>query len=314
MKERMIVLANVSKAFGDIKAVDGLNFHVNKGEILGLLGPNGSGKTTTIRLINGVIFPDEGEIKVLGLDTVKDGNEIRSTTGVVTESAGLYENMTAQANLEFFGRIYGLSNQDLSGRINRLLGQFGLEDRRNSKVSRFSTGMKKRLSIARALLHKPEILFLDEPTTGLDPESSRDVLTYIKRLNREEGITILVCTHNLPEAEGLCNRYIFLDSGRIIEQGRLEDMIEKYTTSVQMEIQFSGTLGDTLSGASSYELKPSGRVLVTLEDRKQVPKFLRRLANKVDIYSVNMLNNNLEQLYFEVRRAFYEKTGNGGHN
>src|SRR5690554_3449153 len=125
LKERMIVLANVSKAFGDIKAVNKLNFHVNKGEILGLLGPNGSGKTTTIRLINGVIFPDEGEIKVLGLDTVKDGNEIRGIAGVVTESAALYENMTAQANLEFFGRIYGLSHQDLSGRIDCLLGQFG---------------------------------------------------------------------------------------------------------------------------------------------------------------------------------------------
>ncbi len=314
MEEKMITIENVSKAFGDIRAVNQLNFHVNKGEILGLLGPNGSGKTTTIRLINGVIFPDEGEIKVLGLSTVNNGNEIRRITGVVTESAALYENMTAQANLEFFGRIYGLSHQDQPGRIDCLLKQFGLEDRRNSKVSQFSTGMKKRLSIAKALIHKPEILFLDEPTTGLDPESARDLISYIKRLNREEGITIFVCTHNLPEAEDFCSRFIFLDSGSIIEQGKLEDMIDRYTTSVEMEIHFDGILDDSLLGALRYELKPPGRVLVTIDDRKQVPDFIRRLASAVDIYSVNTLNNNLEQLYFEVRRACYEKTGNGSHN
>ncbi|HBR29680.1 MAG TPA: ABC transporter ATP-binding protein, partial [Firmicutes bacterium] len=219
MGKELIRLDKIDKAFSGTKVIDKLSFSVQKGEILGFLGPNGSGKTTTIRLLNGVISPDAGHIWVAGFDPVTSGNEVRKRCGVLTESAGLYENMTALDNLLFFAELYGVRAP--LPRAKTLLADFGLADAAQKKVGTFSTGMKKRLGIAKALLHNPEILFLDEPTNGLDPEGARDLINYIKDLNRKYQVTILLATHLLKQVQDLCHRFIFIHQGKLLESGTL---------------------------------------------------------------------------------------------
>lgn len=170
MNELIIEVNSINKSFSGQKVIDNLSFAVNRGEIVGFLGPNGSGKTTTIRLLNGVITPDSGKIMVWGLNPNSSGEEIRRRSGVMTESAGLYRSLSGIENLRFFAGLYGLNKPE--ARINELLVDFGLEEAKDKKVGAYSTGMKKRLGIAKALLHSPELLFLDEPTTGLDPGSA----------------------------------------------------------------------------------------------------------------------------------------------
>lgn len=314
MKDKIIEVDKISKYFGEIKAVDQIDFYVKEGEILGFLGPNGSGKTTTVRLLNGVLFPEKGNIKVKGLSTINDGNKIRKITGVLTESAALYESMSARENLEFFAHLYNINPREIPERIDSLLEEFGLSKRQKNKVSEFSTGMKKKLSIARALIDDPEILFLDEPTTSLDPESARDLISYIKELNRERKLTIFVCTHNLAQAEDFCKRFIFLDKGRIIEEGTLGEIENKYITSVEIEIVYQGGIDDAYLNNYKYKKVDSDKIIITIDNKKLVPQFIREISQKTDIYSINTLNSNLEKLYFEVRRAYYENAGNGSNN
>jgi len=314
MKDKIIEVDKISKYFGEIKAVDQIDFYVKEGEILGFLGPNGSGKTTTVRLLNGVLFPEKGNIKVKGLSTIKDGNKIRKIIGVLTESAALYESMSARENLEFFAHLYSINPREIPKRIDSLLEEFGLSKRQKNKVAEFSTGMKKKLSIARALIDDPEILFLDEPTTSLDPESARDLISYIKELNRERKLTIFVCTHNLAQAEDFCKRFIFLDKGRIIEEGTLEEIESKYITSVEMEIVYQSGIDETYLNDYKYKKLDSDKIIITIDNKKQVPQFIREISQKADIYSINTLNSNLEKLYFEVRRVYYENAGNGSNN
>ena len=314
MKDEIIEVDKISKYFGEIKAVDQIDFYVKEGEILGFLGPNGSGKTTTVRLLNGVLFPEKGNIKVKGLSTIKDGNKIRKITGVLTESAALYESMSARENLEFFAHLYSINPREIPKRIDSLLEEFGLSKRQKNKVAEFSTGMKKKLSIARALIDDPEILFLDEPTTSLDPESARDLISYIKELNRERKLTIFVCTHNLAQAEDFCKRFIFLDKGRIIEEGTLEEIESKYITSVEMEIVYQSGIDETYLNDYKYKKLDSDKIIITIDNKKQVPQFIREISQKADIYSINTLNSTLEKLYFEVRRVYYENAGNGSNN
>jgi ABC-2 type transport system ATP-binding protein len=285
--ETLISMNQVSKSFGSVQAVDDVNVSVQKGEILGFLGPNASGKTTTVRLLNGVIFP-----------------EIRKISGVLTETAALYEHMTAKENLQFFARLYGIPDDVARKRINELLERFSLLDRQKQKVATFSTGLKKRLGIAKALVHKPEILYLDEPTSGLDPESSQDLIGYIKELNSEQ-MTVFVCTHNLSEAEHFCTRFVFLDKGRVIEGGTLAELEEKYEGIVVLRIDYRGEIADLpaeisvnhLLGDFSYR-----SAHLTIPTKKQIPEIIRTLAEKVDIYRAEQVNSGLESLYFEIRR------------
>lgn len=310
MENALIRFDQVEKSFGSNKAIDGMSFNVKSGEILGFLGPNGSGKTTTVRLLNGVIYPDTGSIQVKGLDTLKNGTEIRKVTGVLTETASLYGNMTALENLEFFADLYGAEKKNIRSRALYLLERFDLSERQNSKVDGFSTGMKKRLGIAKALVHKPEILFLDEPTSGLDPEASRNLVQYIKKLNEEEKITIFVCTHNLAEAEHFCTRFIFLDKGRILENGTLQELDEKYTAAVRLKVDFKGNLKEDSIEGCSFERLKDGTLLIELPGRKLIPGVVRSLSLAGDLFGVQIDNSSLESLYFEVRRRFYEQTGN----
>lgn len=312
VSEKIIEFKNVTKKYGNSLAIDNMNFEVKRGEILGFLGPNGSGKTTSVRLLNGVIFPDAGSITVMGHDTVKSGDDIRKLTGVLTETAALYENLTVYENLKFYAQVYGVESSLIDSRINFLLEKFKLENKKNAKFGGLSTGMKKRIEIAKALIHNPKILFLDEPTSGLDPEAARDVISYIRELNGE-NMTVFVCTHNLSEAEHFCSRFIFLDNGRTLEQGTLSEIEEKYAAAVDLKITFKGNLpSDTILG-HNYKIVNNNSIIIKLSEKNQIPTVIRELSEKLDIYEVMPLNDNLEALYFEIIRAkgaSHEQTNN----
>jgi ABC-2 type transport system ATP-binding protein len=187
----VIEVEQLTRDFGQVKALDKLTFSVQEGQVFGMLGPNGAGKTTTVRLLNGVLTPCGGRAIVLGLDPTTQGCKLRQQTGVLTETPSLYERLTARENLAIFGALYGVPESELSRRVDELLKRFELSGRADDKVGGFSKGMKQRLALARALLHDPQLIFLDEPTAGLDPEAARQVTQLIEQLSRENGMTIL---------------------------------------------------------------------------------------------------------------------------
>jgi ABC-2 type transport system ATP-binding protein len=201
----MITAAGLTKRFRTLTAVHDLSFEVGDGEIFGLLGPNGAGKTTSIRMLAGLIAPSEGTAQVNGLALGADSQRIRAMTGVLTETPGLHDKLTARQNLAYYGRLYGLRGAALRRAVDRYLGVVGLEDEGDRRVGGFSKGMRQKVAIARALLHEPEVLYLDEPTSALDPSAAKTVRDVVATL-RDAGRSIVVCTHNLDEAERLCDR------------------------------------------------------------------------------------------------------------
>jgi ABC-2 type transport system ATP-binding protein len=209
----------LTRDFGAVRAVDSLSLAVPAGTVFGFLGPNGSGKTTTIRLLLGLLEPSGGRAEVLGLDTRTHGDAIRQRTGALLEHAGLYERLSAEANLEFFGRIWRMPAAVRRARIHELLSHFGLWERRGEPAGRWSRGMKQKLAIARALLHRPELVFLDEPTAGLDPVAAVSLRADIVALAEREGVTVFVTTHNLAEAERMCGRLGVVRGGRLLAVG-----------------------------------------------------------------------------------------------
>lgn len=201
----MIEVEGLGKRFGPVEAVRDLSFSVADGEIFGLLGPNGAGKTTTVRMLAGLIGPSEGDAVINGHRLRADAQRIRAITGVLTESPGLHDRLTARENLTFYGRLYGLRDRALRDDVTRYLGVVGLADAADRRVGGFSKGMRQKVAIARALLHDPEVIYLDEPTSGLDPSAAKTVRDFVETL-RERGRSIVICTHNLDEAERLCDR------------------------------------------------------------------------------------------------------------
>ncbi len=203
----LIILDNLSKSFGQVQAVDKLSFTVQAGEIFGLLGPNGAGKTTTIRMLGALIGPSSGNAFVNGFQIGQEDQEIRRSVGILTEAPGLYEQLSAERNLEFYAQMYTIGDMDVQ--VERYLKMLGLWERRHETVGTFSKGMRQKLAIARALLHEPSVLFLDEPTSGLDPQAARMLRGFIADL-KNDGRAIILCTHNLDEADRLCDRVAVL--------------------------------------------------------------------------------------------------------
>lgn len=217
-----IQTANLTKKYDDVVALFGLDLEVEAGSIVGYLGPNGSGKTTTVKLLTGLIQPTLGDSTVLGLSSAKESGKIHALTGVLTETAACYRHLTAMENLRFFGALFGLEDAKIRTRAEHLLKKLDLWSVRDRKVGTFSTGMKQRLSLARALIHTPQVLFLDEPTNGLDPESASIVNRMIGDMARDEGTTVLLCTHQLRYADEICSSFAILDQGILRASGSLE--------------------------------------------------------------------------------------------
>ncbi|MBI5667168.1 MAG: ABC transporter ATP-binding protein [Chloroflexi bacterium] len=215
---------NLARQFGSVRAVNDVSLAVEPGEVFGLLGPNGAGKTTLVRLLNGVIEPSSGTARVLGFDPAAQGGDVRRNTGVLTETPALYERLTARANLTFFGTLYGVPEAELPRRVAELLERFGLAERADDRAGGFSKGMKQRLALARTLIHQPKVLFFDEPTAGLDPEAALQVTTLIEDLSRQDGRTVFLCTHNLEEAQRLCDRVAVINQGRLLAVGTAQQL------------------------------------------------------------------------------------------
>jgi ABC-2 type transport system ATP-binding protein len=212
------------KTYGEVRALDGLSFSVPEGGVFGLLGPNGAGKSTTVKILTTLSRADDGEARVAGLDVQARANDVRRIIGVVAQKSGLDPEATGRENARLQGQIYGLQGRELDERIDELLGQFGLADAGDRLVRGYSGGMQRRLDIALALVHRPHVLFMDEPTTGLDPEVRADMWQEISRLAREEGLTVLLTTHYMEEADVLASRLVILDRGRIVAEGSPDEL------------------------------------------------------------------------------------------
>lgn len=216
MHEIAIQTTDLTKKFGELVAVDHISFEVKKGEIFGFLGPNGAGKTTTTRMLCTLSKPTEGSATVAGYDIVKEDRRVREHIGLVSEKMIMYDRLTAKENLKLFGKLYDIPNDVLDKRIYKLLGLVRMEKWADHQIRTFSSGMKQRINVIRALLNQPEILFLDEPTIGLDPQSTNDIREIIRKINIENGTTIILTTHMMVEADMLCNRVGIIDYGKIV--------------------------------------------------------------------------------------------------
>jgi ABC-2 type transport system ATP-binding protein len=210
---------NLTRTFGDLTAVDNVDLSIRKGEVFGLLGPNGAGKTTTLSMLATLLPPTSGTASVAGLDVTTSKDAVRRAIGIVFQDPSTDEELTAWENMDFHGRLYGVARQKRWRRIPELLEMVDLADRAKKKVKTFSGGMKRRLEIARGFLHHPDVLFLDEPTTGLDPQTRRRIWDHIQEINRESGLTVLMTTHSMEEADALCHRLAIMDHGRVIALG-----------------------------------------------------------------------------------------------
>lgn len=224
MQPYAIRAENLTRDFATVRAVDQLNIEVPNGIIFGFLGPNGSGKTTTIRLLLGLLEPSQGRAEVLGFDTRSQSSQIRTRSGALLENNGLYERLSAEDNLEFYGRIWHMPARQRKDRIQELLEQLGLWERRKEIASNWSRGMKQKLAVARALLHRPALLFMDEPTAGLDPIAAVALRDDLAALAEQEGVTVFLTTHNLVEAEKLCQQVGVIRQGKLLAVGPLEQL------------------------------------------------------------------------------------------
>jgi ABC-2 type transport system ATP-binding protein len=224
MTETAIRIENLTRDFETVRAVDGLSLEVPAGMIFGFLGPNGAGKTTTLNLLLGLLEPTDGQATVLGFDTQTQADEVRARTGALLEHSGLYEQLTAEDNLEFYGRVYRMPAAERQARIKELLTDIRVWERRKERVDTWSKGMKQKLALARAMLHRPPLVFLDEPTAGLDVMSATDVRDDLESLAAREGVTVFLTTHNMAEAERLCSQVAVIRQGKLVAIGHPDDL------------------------------------------------------------------------------------------
>ena len=300
-----LTATGLGRQFDDRWAVRGVDLAVRRGEVLGLLGPNGAGKTTTVRMLTALIRPTEGTATVDGFDVREAPDAVRARVGILTESPGLYDKLPAIANLDFFGRLYGLAADLRAERIEHYLRLFSLWDRRDDVAGTFSKGMKQKLAIARALLHDPAIVFLDEPTAALDPEAAFVVREAIETLQRA-GRTIVLATHNLDEADRLCDRIAFVRGGlvRVDSPAALRTALGTRSLTVRLAAGASdeqiaaarGVAGVVAAGATDGVLR------VGADDPESVaPDVVRALvANGADVVEVRPERPSLERIYFEI--------------
>ncbi len=308
-----IVIENLSHRFDDRYALRDLSYEVRQGEVFALLGPNGAGKTTTIRLVNGLYTPTTGKISVFGRDPVHHGSQVRMETGVLTETSALYERLTARENLHFFGRLYGMPESLLLKRTDEILEFFALKNRADDRVNTLSKGMKQRLALARALLTCPRILFLDEPTSSLDPESAQQVHELIESISRQEENTVFLCTHRLEEAERLADRIAILNSGQLLALGTLEELTQRFNHGLWVEINLLSPLEREFSSTKvrgALKQEGNGTTLrVQVEEEAVIPALVSELVGQnARITGVKPLKVSLEDIYFKLQAEAREGT------
>ncbi len=301
-----IQVINLHRSFGELHAVQGVSFNVESGEIFGLLGPNGAGKTTTISMLCTLLRPDEGDALIMGHSIRSDPMGAKSVLGVVPQEIALYEDLSARENLTFWGKMYGLRGAALRKRVDEVLALIGLSDRAGGRVGTFSGGMKRRVNIGVALLHKPQVIYMDEPTVGIDPQSRRNILDSVIAL-KDQGMTVLYTTHYMEEAQELCNHIGIMDHGQVIACGTHEELVQLVGQQARIDVTLNVEAGRVLEpwraveGVSRVSVEED-RVTVLAADSNLVLPRLFESATRLGarITSVDILEPNLEAVFLHL--------------
>jgi len=302
----LVVINGLVKQYGQRVAVQDVSFSIEEGEIFGLLGPNGAGKTTTLSILSTLLIPDQGNVTIGDYDLVREAKQVKRLIGSVPQELALYPTLSAWDNLVFFGRIYGLQGTELKERVTAVLALVGLSDRAADAVQTFSGGMKRRLNIAAGLIHRPRILFLDEPTVGVDPQSRNFIFDHVERLN-EEGLTIVYTTHYMEEAERLCDRVAIMDEGRVLALDTTKRLIDMLGGGVIYLGLPQASLESLLSAVHALAhvsiVTPEGcRLKIETKNARLALLELIELCNvhNVSILSLEMLEPNLESVFLHL--------------
>lgn len=304
--EIAIDVQNLHKRFGDLWAVSGVSFQALRGEIFSLLGPNGAGKSTTIAMLAGLLSPDEGDALILNHSIRKDSAAARSALGLVPQEVALYPDLTARENLVFWGKMYGLRGCELNQQVDSVLEMIGLKERQRDRVGTFSGGMKRRVNIGAALLHRPQVVIMDEPTVGIDPQSRRHILDSVKQLNRE-GMTVLYTTHYMEEAAELSHHIAIMDNGKVIAFGTHDELVRLVGEQTRLELVISGDAGQAaaawrqIEGVAQVALQEtSATVLADNSDRVLPRLFEAAGAHGVRITAITIQEPNLEAVFLHL--------------
>jgi len=303
---KAIEVKNLHKAYGDLKAVDGVSFEVEKGEIFSLLGPNGAGKTTTISMLSCLLRPDEGDALVMGHSIRTDQMDVKSVLGVVPQEIALYEDLSARENLTFWGKMYGLRGAALKTRVDEVLEILGLADRAKEYIKKYSGGMKRRVNIGVALLHKPQVIYMDEPTVGIDPQSRRNILDSVVAL-KNQGMTVLYTTHYMEEAQELSDHIAIMDAGKLIAYGTNQELIKIVGEMDRITLTINTESGRMLEAWKKVQgvkqvTAEDGNLTVLADDSNQVlPRLFEAATTQgVRITSVAILEPNLEAVFLHL--------------
>lgn len=298
----MIETQDLSKQFHDFMAVDGVNLSVQSGQILALLGQNGAGKTTTVRMLTALLHPSRGWARVAGYDVVRNGHDVRASVGVLTEQHGLYMRMTAVEYLDFFGQVYSLAPSARKARSENLLEYFGLAEAAKRRIGEYSKGMRQKLALARAMIHDPGVLLLDEPTSAMDPESARLVRDEIARL-KSSSRTIVICSHNLTEVEALADKIAIIYRGRILVQGTLDELKRSVLGAPEYEIRFARAWNagglELPKGVEKLAETPTSLKVRVEAPQASNPQILKLLSG-APVMAFQEETRTLEQVYLKV--------------
>ncbi|MCL4271937.1 MAG: ABC transporter ATP-binding protein [Anaerolineales bacterium] len=301
-----IEVKNLKKSFGDFQAVQDANFTAVSGEVLSLLGPNGAGKSTTISMLSGLLNPTAGDASIMGHSVMKEPAAAKKSLGVVPQDIALYPDLSARENLVFWGKMYGLRGADLKQRVDEVIEIIGLADRQKDQVGKFSGGMKRRVNIGAALLHKPEVVIMDEPTVGIDPQSRRHILDNVKELN-QQGMTVLYTTHYMEEAAELSHHIAIMDKGKVIAYGTHDELIKMVGEQTRIDLTLNAEAAKILSawqkvdGVSKID-SLDGKVTALVDDSNRVLPHLFETASRenVRITSVDIQEPNLETVFLHL--------------
>ena len=294
---KAIIAEKLTKIYSDgKKALDSASFQLDQGEVFGFLGPNGAGKTTTVKLLNGMVSPTEGLCHVFGIDPSSSPDKVHAISGVVTEHAQMYGNLSGLDNLVFYGTLFGISKEESRKRALALLEQLDLIDARDKKLAAYSTGMRQRLSLARAMIHTPKILFLDEPTSGLDPESAQSVNNMIKELAFKNGTTVFLCTHQLRYAQEVCSSYGLINGGKLLAVGSLDDLRNRFFSGMKVHIKANYFPDELVINKIEDQIAE-----INVQTEEEIPLIVKSIVDAGgNIYSVTANKLSLEEIYFSL--------------
>ena len=299
---------NLVRKFGDLLAVDNVSFDIQEGEIFSLLGPNGAGKTTTISMLSTLLAPTSGDARINGFSIINDNMQVRKYIGIVPQEIALYDDLTAMENLHYWGRLYDLGGRELEQRVQEVLKQIGLSDRAKDRVKTYSGGMKRRVNIAAGLLHKPKLLFMDEPTVGIDPQSRRMILDMVKELN-QQGMSILYTTHYMEEAQELSDRVGIIDQGKLIAMGTQPELTRQVGETDSIRIQTDAmddlpAVAEKLKGFDGINrviVEEGGLNLITNDAESSLAPIINQASQfGAHIKSIEVVEPNLETVFLHL--------------